>query len=29
MALKIKNERIIGTTDNLEDKLEGKLSIDR
>ena len=29
MALKIKNERIIGTIDNLEDKLEGKLPVDR
>ncbi len=29
MALKIKNERIIGTIDNLEDKLDGKLPVDR
>ena len=29
MALKIENERIIGTIDDLEEKLEGKLPIDR
>ena len=29
MSLKIKNERIIGTIDNLEEKLEGKLPVDR
>ncbi len=29
MALKIKNERIIGTIDNLEAKLNGELSVDR
>ena len=29
MALKIKNDRIIGTIDNLEDKLNGKLPVDR
>ena len=29
MALKIKNERIIGTIDNLQDKLDGKLPVDR
>ena len=29
MALKIENERIIGTIDNLQEKLEGKLPIDR
>ena len=29
MALKIENERIIGTIDNLDKKLEGKLPIDR
>ena len=29
MALKIKNERIIGTIDKLEEKLEGKLPITR
>ena len=29
MALKIKNERIIGTIDKLEEKLEGKLPVDR
>ncbi len=29
MALKIKNERIIGTIDKLEDKLDGKLPVNR
>ena len=29
MALKIKDEEIVGTIDNLEDKLEGKLPVDR
>ena len=29
MALKIENGQIVGTIDNLEDKLEGKLPIDR
>ena len=29
MALKIKNERIIGTIDNLEAKLNGELPVDR
>ena len=29
MALKIENEKIVGTIDNLQDKLEGKLPVDR
>ena len=29
MALSIKNQEIIGEIDNLEDKLEGKLPVDR
>ena len=29
MALKITNEKIVGTIDKLEDKLEGKLPVDR
>ena len=29
MALKIENEKIVGTIDNLQEKLEGKLPVDR
>ena len=29
MALSIKNEQIVGTINKLEDKLDGKLTIDR